>query len=566
MPQLRRAGGSSALARVCLVFAQAARAVGPLLGSMTSAAPLGCRPGTCGDSCNATAVNGPYCGPHCCRWLARFKATGTLSALGCNRATCGDFCNPTAVNGPHCGPHCCKSWLEHRSTAYIRRRLPAGRSEEVEPLFLSHPALSWRCDDPGLVSLTFDDAPDPHGAAITHTLALLGVNATFFVEGARAARDLAAVARLHAAGHQVAAHSFTHTSFIKKDPLVGQRNFFEAEIGATELAILAALPPAARSGWQRYFRAPYLELDPASADELMERGYQGIDATVDTKDFDGNVSDADRLLSMLTRDGIPYGSAKFNSPIVLMHANHLRAVALLPLFVRTLRRHGYRFVRIDECVHSRASASRLATLREWAGDLFDNAQARLSSSVNHTNEVCLAGADRKSRNAKKHNRRLRAQTLLQRSARRCPVDVPLFIISLPNSLRRREMKRQLHSMQCFHYEFVDALTPEEIPEWSEASQGLLKTWNNSLDLGQSSQVEFAITLSHLRAARQALRRLKQDNVSEPVLIVEDDVDFSPVLAWPYDTISARSRSPFPTHALTMRSPSLSTPRVCRKVA
>jgi len=425
------------------------------------------------------------------------------------------------------------------------RRLPGGVSEAMSPLVLSHPALSWRCDQPGLVSLTFDDAPDKHVTEIAHELALLGVNATFFVEGIRAAQDPAAVAHLHRAGHQIAAHSLTHSSFLRQG---GSRKFFALEIFATEAIILAALPTAARFSWQRYFRAPYLGLDPASADELFNRGYHGIDASIDTKDFDANVTHAERLLSVLARGpsnspGIPYGSAHLTSHIVLMHANHLSAIPLLRPTVTTLRRHGYQFVRIDECVRSNASASRLAKLREWAATnrFFDNTRhahwhrpeahpAHCLGAVDHLRSTAFATAA--SPPAPQLERRRWKRRLHGAYTRRCPIDVPVFIISLPNSHRRGDMQWQLNSMQCFDYEFVAALTPDQIPEWSEASP---TSWDSG-SLDRATRVEFAITLSHLRAARQALRRLRRDNVSQLALIVEDDVDFAPVRAWPYSTI------------------------------
>jgi peptidoglycan/xylan/chitin deacetylase (PgdA/CDA1 family) len=59
------------------------------------------------------------------------------------------------------------------------------------------------------VALSIDDAPSAHTDLILATLREHGVKATFFVIGANAAKDPAALARIVAAGHELGNHLYT---------------------------------------------------------------------------------------------------------------------------------------------------------------------------------------------------------------------------------------------------------------------------------------------------------------------------------------------------------------------
>lgn len=63
----------------------------------------------------------------------------------------------------------------------------------------------------GGVALTFDDGPHPEGTpAVLELLARAGARATFFVIGEQVRREPELVARIAAAGHQVALHGYRH--------------------------------------------------------------------------------------------------------------------------------------------------------------------------------------------------------------------------------------------------------------------------------------------------------------------------------------------------------------------
>lgn len=63
------------------------------------------------------------------------------------------------------------------------------------------------------MALTFDDGPDPETTPqALDVLARLGMKATFFVIGARAARHPELIARIAAEGHEIGNHSWDHPS------------------------------------------------------------------------------------------------------------------------------------------------------------------------------------------------------------------------------------------------------------------------------------------------------------------------------------------------------------------
>jgi len=80
----------------------------------------------------------------------------------------------------------------------------------IKPLWMEHSAIYWRCHEPGMIALTFDDAFDVNVTEkILDELDLYQIKATFFVEGYRideTTKDL--LIRADAEGHTVASHTF----------------------------------------------------------------------------------------------------------------------------------------------------------------------------------------------------------------------------------------------------------------------------------------------------------------------------------------------------------------------
>ena len=102
-----------------------------------------------------------------------------------------------------------------------------------------------------------------------------GLASTVFVVGADAVRDDGAetVRALHAAGHEVANHSFEHEPWMNTHP----RAEIEAELARTEDAITAAGAPRPVG-----FRGPGYILSPVLVELLAERGYLYDGSTLPT--------------------------------------------------------------------------------------------------------------------------------------------------------------------------------------------------------------------------------------------------------------------------------------------
>ena len=92
------------------------------------------------------------------------------------------------------------------------------------------------------IALTFDDGPDPEWTPrVLDALGRLGMRATFFLVGERAARHPELVARIAAEGHEVGSHSWDHPSLPELAPAA-----VAEQIARTRAALGAAdaRPPA----------------------------------------------------------------------------------------------------------------------------------------------------------------------------------------------------------------------------------------------------------------------------------------------------------------------------------
>ena len=141
----------------------------------------------------------------------------------------------------------------------------------------SHPNVFWRCVEPGMIALTFDDGPHENTVAILDSLAAVDARATFFISGDMISHSSAAVMRrAFEEGHQISNHGVTHTAATQLS-LAALR----ADLDENEQLIDAVLQGADNSkqpaGYraQKYFRPPYIDMDRSRATALGEWGYKG---------------------------------------------------------------------------------------------------------------------------------------------------------------------------------------------------------------------------------------------------------------------------------------------------
>jgi peptidoglycan/xylan/chitin deacetylase (PgdA/CDA1 family) len=191
--------------------------------------------------------------------------------------------------------------------------------------------------DQRTVALTFDDGPGPSTDEVLSVLAREKVEATFFVVGGLAARNADQVKQIHAAGHAVENHSWSHPS----PPRRGwSRRPLQTEIRRATKAITAI------TGQQPcYFRPPQGVVKGAS-EATRAAGLSLVLWSVDTRDWATRGPSAAERIRNRARVGLDQ-----QHPIVLLHdggGDRAATVAALPGIIADYRSHGYQFVTLHD--------------------------------------------------------------------------------------------------------------------------------------------------------------------------------------------------------------------------
>jgi cellulose synthase/poly-beta-1,6-N-acetylglucosamine synthase-like glycosyltransferase/peptidoglycan/xylan/chitin deacetylase (PgdA/CDA1 family)/spore germination protein YaaH len=195
---------------------------------------------------------------------------------------------------------------------------------------------------PKLVSLTFDDGPDPVWTPkILSILEQYHVPATFFIIGENAIANRGLLERMIADGDEIGNHSYTHPN-MAEEPQTG----VQLELNATQRLIEAF---TGRS--TRLFRAPYFgDAEPTTADELgpatiaQQQGYTVVGLHADPGDWKrpGAQTIVDRTLQE-----VESASPDRSANVVLLHdggGDRAQTVAALPAIISGLQHAGYRIV------------------------------------------------------------------------------------------------------------------------------------------------------------------------------------------------------------------------------
>ncbi|KAK6207644.1 polysaccharide deacetylase [Colletotrichum tabaci] len=233
---------------------------------------------------------------------------------------------------------------------------PPGASTEsiARPLVGSVPygSIITTCAVPGTLALTYDDGPYIYTSQLLDILEAQNVTATFFVAGnnkGKKGMDNANTAwpaimrRMHAAGHQIASHTWTHRNL----------NLVNSTIQRTEI-IYNEMSFRNLFGWiPTYMRPPYLECNAASGCQNMLRtlGYHIINVNIDTKDYMYDTPETIQTAKDRFSGGISTNAAA-NSYIELSHDVHYQTVVNLTQFmIDTAKARGYRLVSVGECLN-----------------------------------------------------------------------------------------------------------------------------------------------------------------------------------------------------------------------
>ncbi|MCL8382010.1 polysaccharide deacetylase family protein [Xanthobacter aminoxidans] len=189
---------------------------------------------------------------------------------------------------------------------------------------------------PKEVVLTFDDGPWPTTtAAVLDALKAECVRATFFLIGENARARPQLVKRELAEGHTVAHHTMTHpAATLAKIPFDAAVKEIERGIAADDTAAYGAAGAAPRVP---FFRFPGFASTPQLLAYLETKGIAVFGADLWASDWNVMTPEAELDLVMKRLDAAGGG-------IVLFHDTKPYTAAMIPAFLKALKRNGYSIV------------------------------------------------------------------------------------------------------------------------------------------------------------------------------------------------------------------------------
>ena len=188
---------------------------------------------------------------------------------------------------------------------------------------------------PGEVVLTFDDGPMPgRTEKVLDALAAECVKATFFMIGRNAAAAPALAARVAREGHTIGYHSMTHPN-MRGLSFDAARANIEEGFRAVDKAVWGVSREEAPHS--PFFRFPGFADTPQLDGWLASKDVVIFGADLWASDWEPESSDAELKL-------IFERLARSKGGIVLLHDIQPRTVAMLPTFLKELKKRGYRIV------------------------------------------------------------------------------------------------------------------------------------------------------------------------------------------------------------------------------
>ena len=189
-----------------------------------------------------------------------------------------------------------------------------------------------------VIALTFDDGPGPYTAQLLDILDQHGAKATFFLIGSKVSSQANVVRSIHARGHQLGNHSWSHPE-LPKLPV----NQIAGEIDRTNDAIKQAtgVTPA-------ILRPPYGAVNGVVLEQLRLRGMSSILWSVDTRDW------ADRNSEIVCSRAV---AGARPGAIILMHDIHQTSVGAVPCILSALKQQGYSFVTVQGLIGNMAAGA-----------------------------------------------------------------------------------------------------------------------------------------------------------------------------------------------------------------
>lgn len=184
--------------------------------------------------------------------------------------------------------------------------------------------------------LTFDDGPWPTTTPkVLDALAAECVRASFFMLGQHAQATPQLARRVLAAGHTVAHHTYAHPILDKMST-----DAAEAEINRGFSAVDYAVFGQRRNDPATpFFRFPGFASTPALLERLQRRGIVVFGADFWASDW--NTMTPERQFDLIMAR-----TEQFGRGIVLFHDTREQTAAMLPRYLRELKKRGYKIVHV----------------------------------------------------------------------------------------------------------------------------------------------------------------------------------------------------------------------------
>lgn len=190
-----------------------------------------------------------------------------------------------------------------------------------------------------LVSLTFDDGPDPETTIkILDLLNKYNMPASFFCVGDKIEKDAEIVRKTFAKGHIIGNHSYSHSKIFD---LRSTGNMIK-EIEKTSELIYQTIGKK-----PLLFRPPFGVTNPLLAKAIKKTGVTSTGWSLRSWDTNGKVS---KVVTRLKRKVHP-------GDVILFHDNRPNTVEILTRFLPYLIEQGYQVIPLDELVKTKPYAN-----------------------------------------------------------------------------------------------------------------------------------------------------------------------------------------------------------------